>query len=651
MTEEERLLSAGTIFAGDYRIVRPLAEGGMGAVYVVEQLSTGSQRALKVIREELLKDAKTRERFQQECRVSARIQSDHVVQVLAAGVDPTSQLPFMVMELLQGETLLQQVQMNGPVDVVSAMELFEQLCHALGAAHSLGVIHRDLKPENVFLAKSRRARAGTMVKVLDFGVAKVLAESRTSATSAIGTPSWMAPEQTEIRTVVSPATDLWAVGLLAFYALTGKYYWRACNDDHANVTALMRELLFEPLPLATTRASEYGVQQLLPQRFNEFFARCVTRRPADRFQTAAEAETALLASLETNPASVAFQRTTTVTDGMPPLEGPGLTVLGERVGQATGPSFEGDRLSLDGAAPKGATVLSTSGPPMVVAAARPVPRQVAAQPAYVARPAVQPPRSVPRPKKTHPGVYAAVGAGALVALFGVIKLAGGSNGEGKDEGSAEEDARIPLPGKSSSKKPSPSATGTTTAPREAARVACSHEPARIFFADDFRDSELAWKLDPPWEIGAARISKGASSGLPDPKEDHYGTVGGMIAGASIGGNYRPVAGVKALTTPAMDTSDATRIVLQYYRWLNCDDPRFAPHSVEVSRDDGVTWANVWKSNTTVIERAWSLQLHDLSKYASSRMRVRFAYQVIDASSYSASGWNLDDVVVASSECF
>lgn len=648
MTEEARLLSAGTIFAGDYRIVRPLAEGGMGAVYVVEQLSTGSQRAIKVIREELLRDTKTRERFQQECRVSARIQSDHVVQVLAAGVDPTSQLPFMVMELLQGETLLQQVQMNGPLDVVSAMELFEQLCHALGAAHTLGVIHRDLKPENVFLAKSRRARGGTMVKVLDFGVAKVLAEARTSATSAIGTPSWMAPEQTEVRTVVSPATDLWAVGLLAFYALTGKYFWRACNDDHANVTALMRELLFEPIPAATTRAAEYGVQHLLPERFNEVFARCVTRRPGDRFQTAAEVETALLASLETNPASVGFQRTTTVTDGMPSMDAPGLTQLAERVAPPSGMErfpLERDRLSLDGSAPKGATVLSTSGPIAAVSLPRaPVPRH-APQPHAVA------PRSVPRPKKTHPGVYAAVGAGALVALVGVVKLTSGSKSEGQDQGSAEEDARIPLPSRSSVKKASAGALGTTTASREPPRVACSHEPARIFFADDFRDSTLPWKMDPPWEIGGAKASKGGSAGLPDPDKDHYGSFGGMIAGVAIGGNYRPVAGAKTFTSPAMDTSDATRIVLQYYRWLNCDHPSFAPHAVEVSKDDGVSWVNVWKSTSTVIDRTWSLQMHDLSKYASSRMRVRFAYQVIDASSYSASGWNLDDVVVASSECF
>jgi len=164
----------------------------MGAVYVADQLSTGKARALKVMRAELVDDLDARRRFEQEARVGARVASDHVVEIHAAGVDGETGLPFLVMELLVGEDLASAIERSGPMPPSAVLAIFEQLCHAIGAAHGAGVVHRDLKPENVFLAKPRRAREASVdVKVLDFGIAKVVEESasRKKSTQSIGTPA------------------------------------------------------------------------------------------------------------------------------------------------------------------------------------------------------------------------------------------------------------------------------------------------------------------------------------------------------------------------------------------------------------------------------------------------------------------------------
>src|SRR5207247_2317711 len=130
------------------------------------------------------------------------------------------------------------------------------LCHAVGAAHAVGVVHRDLKPENVFLAASRQADVPFVVKVLDFGIAKVVAEGTKHDTLAIGTPLWMAPEQTTPSAEIDPRTDVWALGLIAFKLLTGKSYWRAAHDEASSAVTLLREIVLEPLAPASARAGQ-----------------------------------------------------------------------------------------------------------------------------------------------------------------------------------------------------------------------------------------------------------------------------------------------------------------------------------------------------------------------------------------------------------
>jgi eukaryotic-like serine/threonine-protein kinase len=274
-------------------VLSPLAAGGMGEVYVAEQLSTGKRRALKIMHGGLVADAAQRTRFVHEARVGSAIASDHVVEVIGAGVDEATGLPWLAMELLDGEDLAAHVTRLGALAPEEVRRLFRQLCHAVGAAHTAGIVHRDLKPQNVFLAKARTLDAPTVVKVLDFGIAKLLASSPTVNTGLVGSPAWMAPEQTDPRASATPATDVWALGLLAFWMLAGRAFWLSANDAESSLQVIMRECLIEPIPPASQRAAELGLASRLPSGFDAWFARCVDREPQARFTSVGELLTML----------------------------------------------------------------------------------------------------------------------------------------------------------------------------------------------------------------------------------------------------------------------------------------------------------------------------------------------------------------------
>jgi eukaryotic-like serine/threonine-protein kinase len=261
----------------------------MGAVYVAEQLSTNKERALKLMRPELVANADMRRRFEQEAKVSARIASDHVVEIVGAGVDEKTGAPWLAMELLAGEGLDVRVERDGALDPETVRAMFEQLCHALAAAHALRIVHRDLKPENIFLAVARRPGGVPFtVKILDFGIAKTVADAESNVTATIGTPLWMAPEQTQRGAAITPAADVWPLGLVAFRLLTGRLYWRSAYDEAKSTGMLLREVLIEPLVPASERLQQYGISPL-PAGFDAWFARCVAREPASRFSEAGEA--------------------------------------------------------------------------------------------------------------------------------------------------------------------------------------------------------------------------------------------------------------------------------------------------------------------------------------------------------------------------
>jgi formylglycine-generating enzyme required for sulfatase activity/tRNA A-37 threonylcarbamoyl transferase component Bud32 len=260
----------------------------MGAVYVAEQISTGKRRALKLMSPDLVGNPEIRERFVREAKVAANIESDHVVETVTAGVDESSGAPYLVMELLRGEELADAAARTGPLPLEDLKEVFTQIGHALEQAHAQGIVHRDLKPENVFLAISKRRDVPFTAKVLDFGIAKLVADGiQKTGTQPLGSPLYMAPEQTDRKGRVCPATDVWALGLMAFFLLTGQSYW--VEADGGSLPGLLREICIDPLVPASQRAAELGVDAKLPLGFDDWFSRCVVRDVDARFPEAGAA--------------------------------------------------------------------------------------------------------------------------------------------------------------------------------------------------------------------------------------------------------------------------------------------------------------------------------------------------------------------------
>jgi tRNA A-37 threonylcarbamoyl transferase component Bud32 len=295
----------GTIFARDFLVERALAEGGMGAVYVARQISTGRLRALKLMQPELVQNDDLRRRFLLEAKIGASIASEHVVDVQVAGIDDATEAPFLVMELLDGVDLATHLERSGPLAEEPTRELFRQLCHALALAHQAGIVHRDLKPANVFLAKPKRAAADAPaalfhVKVLDFGIAKMTTDATAGGgkTGMIGTPLWMAPEQAGFVSV-TPAADVWALGLILYTCMTGRSFWRSAEAE-PSLQQIMREMLFDPIPRAGVRAAEQGIA--FPPALESVIARSITRVPEQRLRDAGAFFAALEDALAGKPA-------------------------------------------------------------------------------------------------------------------------------------------------------------------------------------------------------------------------------------------------------------------------------------------------------------------------------------------------------------
>jgi eukaryotic-like serine/threonine-protein kinase len=296
------VLEKDQIFAGRYRIHRFLAKGGFGAVYEAERVDTEARVALKVLWPNVLETNAAMEQFSLEARVASRISSEHVVNVFDVGADAKTQRPFLAMELLVGKHFEELVEEHGPLPYAELAVYYRQIGSALDKAHGYvdrsgtrrPIIHRDLKPENLFL--THRENGEPLVKILDFGLAKVLTDTANTSRELKGTPLFMAFEQAAVAPV-TPQTDIWALGLIAFYLLTGKIYWLSANTDESPFSRLFTEVLSTPLDPPSERARVIGSDVELPAGFDEWFDRCVNRDASQRFQTAGECAEALAALL------------------------------------------------------------------------------------------------------------------------------------------------------------------------------------------------------------------------------------------------------------------------------------------------------------------------------------------------------------------
>ena len=227
----ERAYEAGETLAGTpYRVARHIATGGMGSVYEVVDVSLGKRYALKALRGSMLKDAAIAHRMREEAKMLGRLTHPNVVQVFTAGVTQDEhRIPYFVMELLIGSTLRDLLRVRGALDLQTATAITLELLGALEQAHELDLVHRDIKPDNVFLHRMKRHVRTT--KLLDFGVADLVASANTDPSTFFGTFRYASPEQ--LRGLpISHATDLYGVGLLLYEMLTGAHpFARAASRD------------------------------------------------------------------------------------------------------------------------------------------------------------------------------------------------------------------------------------------------------------------------------------------------------------------------------------------------------------------------------------------------------------------------------------
>jgi serine/threonine-protein kinase len=265
-------LAAGTRVAG-YVVEDLLASGGFGEVYRAERTDGGLPVALKVIRQTAAADPALVERFRREVEAVNRVAHPSLARLDDFGHLPDGR-PFFAMELLEGRDLSREVGARGPLPPDEVLELIGQVCAALEAAHACGVVHRDLKPENVFITFTRR------VKVVDFGIAKLLGPSATSTTKSgsvvFGTPLSIAPEQIRGE-AIDARTDVYGVGVLLYFSLTGRYPFHGSADE-----LLEQHLRAPPPPHPRLRLA-----------LAEVVGRCLAKQPADRYPTAGAVATAL----------------------------------------------------------------------------------------------------------------------------------------------------------------------------------------------------------------------------------------------------------------------------------------------------------------------------------------------------------------------
>jgi serine/threonine protein kinase len=275
----------GAVLSRRWRIVSPIGEGGMGLVFVAENVQDGRRAAVKLLRTELVVEATIRARFLEEAATCMRLHHANILRVFETG-EAEDKSPYFVMELLEGVPLSAYTQRSERFPIPQAVSIIRGVLHGLAAAHAANIVHRDLKPENVFLA--RDASGAFVVKLLDFGIAKVMdvaggQGSRTKTGMLLGTPAYMSPEQVRSAKDADPRSDLWSAGVLFYEMLCGKQAWPA-PTEYARLTAILGS---QPEPLAATDPAL--------AMWQPFIDRALQKDRAMRFQSAAEMEAALSA--------------------------------------------------------------------------------------------------------------------------------------------------------------------------------------------------------------------------------------------------------------------------------------------------------------------------------------------------------------------
>jgi eukaryotic-like serine/threonine-protein kinase len=439
----------GRVVGGKYRLVRPLAAGGMGTVWVARHELLGSDVAVKLMGEPT--SAIAFKRFEREAKASAQLKSRHIVRVHDYGLDGDT--PFMVMELLEGEDLGARLARTSPMTLAELVPIVQQIARALAVAHDAGIVHRDLKPSNVFLA---REAGEQVVKLVDFGVAREtktsLVDEQTTSGVVVGTPHHMSPEQARGEHV-DHRTDLWSLGVLVFRALTGTKPF----EGNA-LAAILLAVMLHPIPKATS------LNPALPADVDRFLEKALSRYRARRFQSARAMADALAA----------------IADGSDVAPFLLAEAEGEDDAQASQPSEGRDDATLDSPSPvlrgDAEQAARTEEPPLEKSGSR----EVAAVTSGVRKP----------PRKTGPWLWVALGVILLGGAFYLGRMAGGEVPEGEaaaepiasadvtSEASVQVPPRDIAPEPPPAPPPAPSASALPEAPLPsgAAKVAPPPQP-------------------------------------------------------------------------------------------------------------------------------------------------------------------------------
>ncbi len=271
-------LAPGLALRPSVKLVRPLKRGGMGEVWIAHHDTLRVDVVVKFLSQHLADDDDSVARFLREASAAARVKSPYVVQMLDQGT--VEGMPFIVMELLEGEDLAERLRREERLPLADVKLVVEQVGRALAAAHARGIVHRDIKPANIFLC--RQETGPQLVKVLDFGVAKMAlpgadGDQPTVSGTVIGTPSFMSPEQLVGAKTVDKRTDLWALGAVAYRMLFGRPPFKGSTVGAVAVSVHSSD---PPAPSALDPA--------LPPALDAWFERAFKRGPEERFATADE---------------------------------------------------------------------------------------------------------------------------------------------------------------------------------------------------------------------------------------------------------------------------------------------------------------------------------------------------------------------------
>jgi serine/threonine protein kinase len=294
----------------------------------------------------IIEDPDLRGRFEREARITGNIDSEHIVHVSDAGIDEVTRTPFLVMDLLRGEDLGDIVNRRKALPPDEVVLYLSQTALALDKTHAAGVVHRDLKPANIFVTS--RDDGSPCVKILDFGIAKVVAQSGDlRSTRAIGTPLYMAPEQIRGDAAINPRADIFAIGHIAYTLLVGEPYW-----DEEAITAeshyafVAHVLLGAQEPPCLRALRRRGVK--LPPDFDRWFLKALALRPEERFEHVTTAVASLARALSVPVPKPLFSIAnaqelvaTVKLDNAPPAHAPGragLPMKGETAALAAPPT-------------------------------------------------------------------------------------------------------------------------------------------------------------------------------------------------------------------------------------------------------------------------------------------------------------------------